>query len=253
MRLLDERGGPRKAHSSHLEAVFEGRWHRVASVVPPSWSLRARARGCGGWGKGGRVTAGSSPSWFCRKRSWKAPSFPDEATRPVNAGAAESTIDPKDGPATWDGWTAGYELNSPADRAPCSPRAGVVHAEAVDLFDTETSAGRPSETDPGSNAPGKEREGVRLVSSRPSTWTSGRGVGVEFTAAASTLHATGVSSERTVVATAGYVRADEATMRDAPQRGACSNRDRALAHQSWTRSPSSPTRATSPRRRSSRR
>lgn len=162
-----------------------------------------------------------------------AASFPlDEAdSGSVNAKeAAESTIDPKDGSSDLRsaGWTAGYELNYTASdtSAMLAKAQGLFNAgSSVDLFDTETSARafllrqiRDYE-----RFRGKEREGVRLVSFETFDVDVGdEGWGVEFTARGKfTLHATGVffRSGR-LVATAGYVRADEATMRDAAMKAA---------------------------------
>jgi hypothetical protein len=144
----------------------------------------------------------------------------------VNAReAADSTLDSSDGASDLRqaGWTAGYELNYTA------ADAGAMLADAqglfnggssVDLFDTETAARAflVTQIREYERLRGKEREGVRLVRFETFDVDVGdEGWGVEFSARGkSTLHATGVffRSGR-LVAAAGYVRADETTMREA--------------------------------------
>lgn len=145
---------------------------------------------------------------------------------PVSAReAADSTVDISDNASDvrQSGWVDGYELNYTSSdiQAMLAKADGLFNAgSSVDLFDTETAARAAllTEIRGYERRRGKEQEGVRLVRFETFDVDIGdEGWGVEFTARGkSTLHATGVffRSGR-VLASAGYVRADETSMREA--------------------------------------
>ena len=156
----------------------------------------------------------------------------EEDSGPLTAReVADSTTDPRDGAADLRraGWLDGYELNySNPSRAVSFQRGEglIVGGSTVNLFDTETSARAylVRQIQSFERYRGKEIEGIRLetfetfdVSVGDEAW------GVEFTARAgkTTMHLTGVvfRSGR-LAADAGFMRADDTTMREAAVKAA---------------------------------